>query len=71
MNEDHRALVDSIARHVVYDCASATACMSTNAVTFLLLTRYVIVECQCFARLARFRQFAVVRNDIQKVHQIC
>lgn len=41
MNEEHRALVDSIARHVVYDCASATACMTTNAVAFLLLTRFV------------------------------
>lgn len=41
VNEEHRAIVDSIARHVVYDCASATACMTTNAVTFLLLTRFV------------------------------
>lgn len=41
VNEEHRALVDSIARHVVYDCASATACMTTNAVAFLLLTRFV------------------------------
>ncbi|XP_059611909.1 glycerol-3-phosphate acyltransferase 1, mitochondrial isoform X2 [Phlebotomus argentipes] len=40
VQEDNRALVDSIARHVVYDCASATTVMSTNAVTFLLLTRY-------------------------------
>ncbi|XP_031639080.1 glycerol-3-phosphate acyltransferase 1, mitochondrial isoform X2 [Contarinia nasturtii] len=40
VNEEHRALVDSIARHVVYDCATATACMTTNAVAFLLLTRF-------------------------------
>lgn len=39
VNEDHRILVDSIARRVVYDCASATAVMTTNAVSFLLLTR--------------------------------
>lgn len=39
VQEEHRALVDSIARHVVYDCASATAAMSTNALAFLLLTR--------------------------------
>lgn len=44
MNEEHRALVDSIARHVVYDCASATACMTTNAVAFLLLTRFVFAH---------------------------
>ncbi|XP_055700231.1 glycerol-3-phosphate acyltransferase 1, mitochondrial isoform X2 [Phlebotomus papatasi] len=40
VQEDHRGLVDSIARHVVYDCASATSVMSTNAVTFLLLTQF-------------------------------
>lgn len=42
VDEEHRALVDSIARHVVYDCATATACMTTNAVAFLLLTRFVL-----------------------------
>lgn len=41
VDEEHRTLVDSIARHVVYDCASATAVMTTNAVSFLLLTRLV------------------------------
>lgn len=41
VDEEHRILVDSIARHVVYDCASATAVMTTNAVSFLLLTRLV------------------------------
>ncbi|XP_055323329.1 glycerol-3-phosphate acyltransferase 1, mitochondrial isoform X2 [Sitodiplosis mosellana] len=40
VDEEHRTLVDSIARHVVYDCATATACMTTNAVAFLLLTRF-------------------------------
>ncbi|XP_055679469.1 glycerol-3-phosphate acyltransferase 1, mitochondrial isoform X1 [Lutzomyia longipalpis] len=40
VQEDNRCLVDSIARHVVYDCASATSVMSTNAVTFLLLTQF-------------------------------
>lgn len=39
VQEEQRSLVDSIARHVVYDCASATAVMTTNAVAFLLLTR--------------------------------
>lgn len=41
VHEEHRILVDSIARHVVYDCANATAVMTTNAVSFLLLTRFV------------------------------
>lgn len=40
VDEEHRQLVDSIARHVVYDCASATAIMSTNALAYLLLNRY-------------------------------
>lgn len=44
VDEEHRTLVDSIARHVVYDCATATACMTTNAVAFLLLTRLVEVK---------------------------
>lgn len=39
VQEEHRILVDSIARHVVYDCSSATAVMSTNAFAYLLLTR--------------------------------
>lgn len=44
VHEEHRMLVDSIARHVVYDCAGATAVMSTNALSFLLLTRSVSVK---------------------------
>lgn len=40
VHEEQRSLVDNIARHVVYDCASATAVMTTNAVAFLLLTRF-------------------------------
>uniref|UniRef100_A0A0A9Z0H8 Glycerol-3-phosphate acyltransferase 1, mitochondrial n=2 Tax=Lygus hesperus TaxID=30085 RepID=A0A0A9Z0H8_LYGHE len=35
--EDQRTLVDSIARHIIYDCAHSTAVMSTNALAFLLL----------------------------------
>ncbi|KAJ4426510.1 hypothetical protein ANN_27324 [Periplaneta americana] len=38
--EEHRQLVESIARHVVYDCSESTAVMSTNAVAFLLLNRF-------------------------------
>ncbi|XP_037027225.1 glycerol-3-phosphate acyltransferase 1, mitochondrial isoform X2 [Bradysia coprophila] len=40
VREEQRSLVDNISRHVVYDCASATAVMTTNAVAFLLLTRF-------------------------------
>lgn len=38
--DKHRALVDSIARHVVFDCSLATSIMSTNCVSFLLLNKY-------------------------------
>lgn len=40
VQEENRVLVDSIARHVVYDCASATSIMTTNALAFLLLTQF-------------------------------
>lgn len=38
--EEHRNLIESISRQVVFDCAEATSVMSTNALAFLLLTRY-------------------------------
>ena len=38
--DKHRALVDNIARHVVFDCSFATSVMSTNAVSYLLLNKY-------------------------------
>ncbi|XP_032593091.1 glycerol-3-phosphate acyltransferase 1, mitochondrial isoform X2 [Drosophila grimshawi] len=38
--EEHRNLIDSISRQVVYDCAAATSVMSTNALAFLLLSRF-------------------------------
>ncbi|XP_075238224.1 glycerol-3-phosphate acyltransferase mino isoform X2 [Lycorma delicatula] len=38
--EEHRQLVDCIARHIVYDCCRTTSIMSTNAVSFLLLNAY-------------------------------
>lgn len=40
VQEEHRVLVENIARHVVYDCASATSVMTTNALAFLLLTQF-------------------------------
>ncbi|XP_043265956.1 glycerol-3-phosphate acyltransferase 1, mitochondrial isoform X1 [Colletes gigas] len=38
--EEYRQLVDSIARHVVYDCSTSTPIMSTNVVAFLLLNKF-------------------------------
>ncbi|XP_076678138.1 glycerol-3-phosphate acyltransferase mino [Andrena cerasifolii] len=38
--EEHRQLVDRIARHVVYDSSASTPIMSTNAVAFLLLNKF-------------------------------
>ncbi|XP_076301390.1 glycerol-3-phosphate acyltransferase mino isoform X2 [Lasioglossum baleicum] len=38
--EEHRQLVESIARHVVYDCSVSTPVMSTNVVAFLLLNKF-------------------------------
>ncbi|XP_050448992.1 glycerol-3-phosphate acyltransferase 1, mitochondrial isoform X2 [Cataglyphis hispanica] len=38
--EEHRQLVDMIARHVVYDSSKSTPIMSTNVVAFLLLNRF-------------------------------
>lgn len=38
--EEHRNLIESISRQVVFDCAEATSVMSTNALAFLLLTRF-------------------------------
>ncbi|KAH8383971.1 hypothetical protein KR009_011561 [Drosophila setifemur] len=38
--EEHRNLIESISRQVVFDCAAATSVMSTNALAFLLLTRF-------------------------------
>lgn len=38
--EEHRTLIESISRQVVYDCAAATSVMSTNALAFLLLNQF-------------------------------
>lgn len=38
--EEHRQLVDGIARHVVYDSSKSTPIMSTNVVAFLLLNKF-------------------------------
>lgn len=38
--DKHRALVDNIARHVVYDSSCTTSVMSTNVIAYLLLNKY-------------------------------
>lgn len=38
--EEHKQLVQSISKHVLFDCVQSTAIMSTNAVAFLLLNRF-------------------------------
>ncbi|XP_012259911.2 glycerol-3-phosphate acyltransferase 1, mitochondrial isoform X2 [Athalia rosae] len=38
--EEHRQLVDNIAKHVIHDCAKSTPIMSTNVVAFLLLNKF-------------------------------
>lgn len=40
VEEELRSIVDNVARHVVYDCSTATTVMSSNAVIFLLLHRF-------------------------------
>lgn len=40
ITDKHRALVDNIGRHVVYDSCTAMSIMSTNALTYLLLNKY-------------------------------
>ncbi|GJQ71556.1 hypothetical protein Trydic_g11264 [Trypoxylus dichotomus] len=40
VSDEHKSLVESISKHVIYDCAQTMAVMSTNAVAFLLLNKY-------------------------------
>ncbi|CAG9760439.1 unnamed protein product [Ceutorhynchus assimilis] len=40
VSEEHKTLVENISKHVIYDCAQSTAVMSTNALAFILLTKY-------------------------------
>ncbi|RZC42703.1 glycerol-3-phosphate acyltransferase 1, mitochondrial [Asbolus verrucosus] len=40
VSEEHKSLVESISKHIIYDCAKSTSVMSTNALAFLLLTKY-------------------------------
>lgn len=40
VSDEHKTLVENISKHVIYDCAQSAAIMSTNALAFLLLTKY-------------------------------
>lgn len=40
VDDEHRLLVDCLARHVVYDCTKSMPIMSTNVVAFLLLNKF-------------------------------
>lgn len=62
VREEQRSLVDNISRHVVYDCASATAVMTTNAVAFLLLTRLVFGEERLISLSAKINFFFLSSN---------
>ncbi|XP_074029311.1 glycerol-3-phosphate acyltransferase mino isoform X2 [Leptinotarsa decemlineata] len=37
---ENKLLVESISKHIIYDCAQSTSVMSTNALAYLLLTKY-------------------------------
>ncbi|XP_019771781.2 glycerol-3-phosphate acyltransferase 1, mitochondrial isoform X1 [Dendroctonus ponderosae] len=40
VSEEHKSLVENISKHVIYDCAQSTSVMSTNALAFLLLSKF-------------------------------
>ncbi|CAH1099944.1 unnamed protein product [Psylliodes chrysocephalus] len=40
VSEPHKNLVESISKHIIYDCAQSTSVMSTNALAYLLLTKF-------------------------------
>lgn len=66
VDESHRQLVDDIARHVVFDCASATTVMTTNAIAYLLLNQYRDgVKLEYFAKsLDEFRSTLTGKRDV-------
>ncbi|XP_063923049.1 glycerol-3-phosphate acyltransferase 1, mitochondrial isoform X1 [Zophobas morio] len=40
VSDEHKTLVESISKHIIYDCAKSTSVMSTNALAFLLLSKH-------------------------------
>ncbi|XP_049780359.1 glycerol-3-phosphate acyltransferase 1, mitochondrial isoform X1 [Schistocerca cancellata] len=57
VDEEHRLLVESIARHILFDASCSTAVMSTNAVAFLLLGKFRTgaTVCQLVQEMDRLR----------------
>ncbi|XP_029045930.1 glycerol-3-phosphate acyltransferase 1, mitochondrial isoform X1 [Osmia bicornis bicornis] len=62
--EEYRQLVDSIARHVVHDCACSMPIMSTNVVAFLLLNKFRD-GCTLDKLVEAFR---IIRQDLESRH---
>ena len=64
--EEHRTLIDSISRQIVYDCAAATSVMSTNALAFLLLNllRSGVLETDIAKELDALRSVLKGRRDM-------
>ncbi|XP_020281615.1 glycerol-3-phosphate acyltransferase 1, mitochondrial isoform X2 [Pseudomyrmex gracilis] len=60
--EEHRQLVESIARHVVYDSSKSTPIMSTNIVAFILLNNYRNVGCTLDTLVG---QFESIRREME------
>ncbi|XP_066253087.1 glycerol-3-phosphate acyltransferase 1, mitochondrial isoform X2 [Euwallacea similis] len=40
VSEEHKSLVENISKHVIYDCTQSTSIMSTNALAFILLSKF-------------------------------
>lgn len=40
VSDEHKSVVESISKHIIYDCARSTSVMSTNALAFLLLNQF-------------------------------
>lgn len=64
--EEHRTLIESISRQVVYDCAAATSIMSTNALAFLLLNQFRngALETEVAKELDKLRNVLKNRRDM-------
>ncbi|XP_064211335.1 glycerol-3-phosphate acyltransferase 1, mitochondrial isoform X4 [Tribolium castaneum] len=67
VSDEHKSVVESISKHIIYDCARSTSVMSTNALAFLLLTKFregATIE-QLVAALDSLRhELDVARKDL-------
>lgn len=67
VTEEHKCIVESMSKHIMYDCAKSTSVMSTNAIAFLLLTKYregVSIEKLVIALDDLRKELEYVRRDI-------